>query len=82
MFFGQRPSEELYDLRTDPHQVNNLATSIDHKSILIEHRNVLNKWIQQTDDKGQYSETEEEYKSQLKMWGKKCINPEYERFKE
>jgi hypothetical protein len=26
--FGMRPAEELYDLKTDPHQLNNLAGSV------------------------------------------------------
>jgi uncharacterized sulfatase len=28
---GQRPGEEFYDLRTDPHCINNLASSSSHE---------------------------------------------------
>lgn len=31
--FGKRPADELYDLRTDPHQLVNLAGSPDHAAI-------------------------------------------------
>ena len=33
-FWETKPAEELYDLRRDPHQVNNLAGSAEHESIL------------------------------------------------
>lgn len=29
--FGKRPAEELYDLKNDPYQMNNIAYSIDYK---------------------------------------------------
>lgn len=28
--FGRRPAEELYDLRSDPHQMSNVAAEKDH----------------------------------------------------
>jgi len=31
--FGKRPAEELYDILSDPHCVNNLAESAEYKAI-------------------------------------------------
>jgi uncharacterized sulfatase len=33
-FWQRKPPEELYDLKNDPHEVNNLADSAEHQSIL------------------------------------------------
>jgi N-sulfoglucosamine sulfohydrolase len=33
MSFGKRPAEELYDMRTDPDCINNLARSLDHEVV-------------------------------------------------
>jgi arylsulfatase A-like enzyme len=46
------PPEELYDLRTDPHAINNLANSSAHQKILQKLRSVLEEWIQNTGDLG------------------------------
>ena len=46
------PPEELYDLRTDPHQVRNLAASAEHREPLVRLRTVLEKWIEETGDQG------------------------------
>jgi uncharacterized sulfatase len=51
-----RPPEELYDLKNDPHEINNLAQNPDYKSILTKLRSTLDNWIQKTDDKGQIPE--------------------------
>lgn len=72
-----RPSEELYDLKNDPFELNNLATDPKYKTVLNEYANVLNDWIKKTDDKGQYPEDEENLKLMLGIWGKHAVNPEY-----
>jgi len=46
------PEEELYDLERDPHEIKNLAKSPEHKKTLERLRNVLNKWIEETNDQG------------------------------
>ena len=38
-FWQRKPSEELYDLHADPDEVNNLAKSLEHQSILKKLRN-------------------------------------------
>ncbi len=81
MFFGKRPPEELYDMANDPHQMNNLASSSRYESVLIKHRKVLEDWIIETDDKGQYPESDAEMLTQLQFWKQKCVNPEYDKYK-
>jgi len=51
-----RPSEELYDLRTDPHELRNLADSLDHQDILARLRTKLDTWIHETNDHGAIAE--------------------------
>lgn len=80
-FFGKRPAEELYDLRKDPHQVNNLAQDPKYADELKKHREVLNQWIKETNDQGQYPEPSKNLKAIYQRWGKKCVNPEYDQFK-
>jgi arylsulfatase A-like enzyme len=46
------PGEELYDLDADPHEINNLASSLAHAAILKRLRGVLEKWIEDTGDQG------------------------------
>ena len=47
-----RPAEELYDLDNDPFEINNLVKNPAVGHILKDLRLELNKWIQETDDKG------------------------------
>lgn len=83
LFFSDtRPLEELYDLENDPYELNNLAANPEYAGILTEYANVLNKWIIETDDKGQYPEDEENLKLMLGIWGKHAVNPEYEPLRE
>ncbi|MDO6760968.1 sulfatase [Tamlana sp. 2_MG-2023] len=85
-WFGVRPNEELYDLKADPHQMNNLASNPEFDLILKEHRDYLEKWIKETDDKGQYPEDAEQLKATYNMWKDRPIfrdakkNPEYDQF--
>ena len=74
----ERPSEELYDLTEDPFELNNLATNAEYSDVLKKYAEVLDEWIVNTDDKGQYPEDEENLKLMLGIWGKHAINPEYE----
>ncbi len=87
-WFGIRPEEELYDLISDPHQINNLATDPALASQLLEHRKILDLWIKDTNDKGQYPEDTRQLKATFDLWKDRPIfkdadvNPEYDQFRE
>lgn len=51
-----RPSEELYDLQSDPHQIHNLAADPQQSATLTHLRGVLDKWMLETDDQGRFPE--------------------------
>lgn len=86
-WFGLRPKEELYNLKEDPHQMHNLAEDSEYATILLEHRNELESWIERTDDKGQYKEDAKQLKATYDLWKDRPrfrdakINPEYNQFK-
>ncbi len=54
----QMPPEELYDLQTDPYEIQNVAASgrPEHQAALQRLRAVLEKWIEQTQDQGRVPE--------------------------
>lgn len=54
----QMPSEELYDLEQDPHEIRNLAQSTipEYQTKLAELRTVLDQWIETTHDHGRTPE--------------------------
>lgn len=78
---NERPAEEFYDLEKDPHETNNLVHSSDRKHAmeLAKHRDVLYKWIIETDDKGRFPESDDALKAVIDRWGDKAVNQEYER---
>ncbi len=51
-----RPVEELYDLASDPWELNNLAAHPAYMEVLKTHRNLLDTWITDTGDQGQLPE--------------------------
>jgi hypothetical protein len=53
-----RPGEELYDLESDPHEVDNLADDPDHAGVLERMRGMLDDWRDRVDDAGDQSEAE------------------------
>jgi len=55
-FLPSRPVEELYDLQSDPHELNNLADQPGHEDTLRQLRAKLIKWMEQTKDLGQIPE--------------------------
>lgn len=79
IFFGQRPKEELYDHRNDPHEIHNLAEDPKFTEELKRHREILTKWIADTGDKGQFPESDAGLREVLNQWKKACVNPEYDR---
>jgi hypothetical protein len=52
----RKPDEELYDLKNDPFEFRNLSDSPEHQNTLKEMRGLLETWIKETGDKGQYPE--------------------------
>ncbi|MDP2039562.1 MAG: heparan N-sulfatase, partial [Algoriphagus sp.] len=48
--FGQRPEEELYDVKNDPYQLNNLATDPTLSSIKAKMKSDLLQWMTETGD--------------------------------
>ena len=81
-FSDQRAAEELYDLNADPHEIRNLAEDPKYAQDLARHRQMLAKWIEETGDQGQQSESDIGLQCTLKRWGDKCVNPEYDRIRE
>ena len=58
IFMKSKQDEELYDLKFDPYEVNNIANNPEYKDKLIELRNALNTWQYEIDDKGFTNESE------------------------
>lgn len=50
------PDEELYDLQADPWEIHNLVAAPEQQETLKRMRAVLEKWIKDTNDQGQYPE--------------------------
>ena len=55
-----RAPEELYDLKTDPWELKNLADEPKHAKTLLKMRKTLDQWIKQTGDQGQKSRIDED----------------------
>ena len=85
-WFGNRAEEELYDIDRDPHQMNNLAENEQYTEELEKHRRVLERWINETDDQGQYPESAIQLEATYDLWKDKPVfknadvNPEYDQF--
>src|SRR5690554_3668879 len=54
----QRPAEELYDVKADPFQLNNLAGDPKYKNVLEDMRFQQDKWSIETGDLGHMNEPE------------------------
>ncbi len=54
----QKPSEELYDMRQDPHELTNLATNAGHQDTLKQLRAAHLAWVSETRDIGLIPESE------------------------
>ena len=50
------PAEELYDLQADPFEIRNLATLPEHQETMKRLRDVLDKWIEDSNDQGRTPE--------------------------
>ncbi|QDU61894.1 Arylsulfatase [Planctomycetes bacterium Pan216] len=63
-----RPEEELYDLKNDPYEATNLAESPDHALRLISMRRALSDWVHWSGDRGQQTEPEGMYDSDMAVY--------------
>jgi arylsulfatase A-like enzyme len=77
-----RPAEELYDLRSDPNELDNLAGSRKGRRVLAEHQAMLNDWIVQSGDQGATPETDAMYDSDMKIYLDTMKTRRPERFEE
>jgi arylsulfatase A-like enzyme len=68
LFAARRPSEELYDLAVDPHELNNLAADSRHKATLDAMRKRLADWEEKTGDMGRKPESPAMYDSDMKVY--------------
>lgn len=57
-FWRKKPTEELYDLESDPDEVNNLASSTEHQLILEKMRKAHRDWVFEVKDIGFLPEAE------------------------
>lgn len=64
-FITSKPEEELYDLKNDPYEFNNLAADPKYQSKLVEMRAVYDKWYATFGDLSELPEKE----MVRKMWG-------------
>ena len=55
----RKPEFELYDLKTDPHEIRNLAEDGAHRMILRRLSGALDRWIEETNDHGRTPESPE-----------------------
>jgi len=74
---NKKPAEEFYDLWKDPHEIKNLVDDPEYAAELQQHRIILEDWMRDTHDKGQYPESTEGLLQVMYRWGDKCVNPEY-----
>ncbi|MEK6236934.1 MAG: sulfatase-like hydrolase/transferase, partial [Planctomycetales bacterium] len=65
LFRETRPPEELYDVRNDPHVINNLASDPNHADKLKELRGRLDAWMVDTNDQGRAPESDAMYDSDM-----------------
>jgi N-sulfoglucosamine sulfohydrolase len=52
----RKPIEELYDVKKDPYEINNLADSPQYGLTLEKMRAILQRWIEETGDMGRFPE--------------------------
>ena len=50
LIFGKRPAEEFYDLRSDPHQLINVADKPEYQETIQQHRRRVDEWMKETHD--------------------------------
>ena len=73
-----RPSEELYDVSKDPHQLHNLAGEERFQAALEKHRAYLKAWEDATGDQGRVPESKASLELVFDHAKGKCFAPEFD----
>ena len=68
LFAPTRPTEELYDLASDPHELSNLAGLAQYQQTLVDMRQRLSAWEEQTNDRGRVPESAAMYDSDMAVY--------------
>ncbi|MBT5707774.1 MAG: sulfatase [Verrucomicrobia bacterium] len=68
LFRQIRPSEEFYDLNSDPFEIHNLAADPKSAAKLRELRGHLDTWMNETDDKGRSPESQAMFESDMAVY--------------
>ena len=68
LFRETRPAEELYDVKADPYEINNLADDPAYADELAKMRERLETWMVETDDKGREPESAEMFDSDMSVY--------------
>ncbi|MGJ8724090.1 MAG: sulfatase family protein [Roseibacillus sp.] len=68
LFQETRPPEELYDLKNDPFEVENLADKPEYQEKLGALRASLDEWMKATNDLGQTREPKKMFESDMKIY--------------
>ncbi len=77
IYFGERPYEELYDVKTDPAQLNNLIGNSDFQEQVSRHRKLMDNWLAKGDSGAGDEPAIELEMASNKKWGA-GVNYEYE----
>ena len=77
IYFGERPYEELYDVKADPAQLNNLIDDPKYADEVARHRKLLDGWLAKGDEGAGDEPAIELEMASSKKWGI-GVNPEYE----
>jgi arylsulfatase A-like enzyme len=68
LFAPTRPTEELYDLQSDQFEVRNLAEEPNYRTTLEQLRARLEKWMEETNDRGREPEPAKMYDSDMAVY--------------
>lgn len=78
----ERPEEEFYDLREDPHQTRNLIESSELSSDIEQHREWLKAWREGVEDQGPVFPEGQLLAAVLRWGAEACEHPAYDAIKE
>lgn len=78
LFRTVRPTEELYDVNKDPHEVNNLAADPTYAGKLKELRGRLDAWMEETGDQGREPESATMYDSDMAVYTQRLSAPKFD----
>ncbi len=68
IFRETRPTEELYDLKNDPYEINNLASDPAQAKQLNELQSRLKRWMEETSDAGREPESAAMFDSDMAVY--------------